>query len=111
MSELTVVQAISCLKHLSKARELEESPKLCADLIKIASLLSDLSKLQRNDGWISVEDRLPEPKTECLAFSEIYGGVIKAFHHLGTFYKSNISAEPIKTKYWQPLPPKPQKDK
>jgi len=41
---MNLLESMSCLKALSGSHELYESPKLCQDLLKIVSLLSNQNK-------------------------------------------------------------------
>ena len=77
---------------------------------------------ETDDGWISVKDRLPEPKTWVLAYIkypspvfEIERGVHKTGNIKKLFYDgfcdalSNYPYGSGKVTHWMPLPPEPPK--
>lgn len=63
----------------------------------------------QNNGWISVDVRLPEKACFCLIFvggdvtEAIYSADSKAFH-----YASGVDDSPRPATHWQPLPPAPE---
>ena len=77
------------------------------DMFSIAAKALSKAEYKGYNGWISVEDRLPESCTEVLAFSENgYGVEFLYFDGDKCFYneKSDVRRTPT---HWQPLPPKP----
>lgn len=71
-------------------------------------LAMDILQKQLNNGWISVEDRLPEKSDYYLVYCGDYDGVrIIRFERLKTkvkwISKSNVT-------HWQPLPEPPKSE-
>ena len=71
---------------------------------KIA-LLTAIDALEQNNGWISVKDRLPEPKTVVLAHCT-NGRMLT----VGYFDKDLDFLKSGRVTHWMPLPQKPESE-
>ena len=71
---------------------------------KIA-LLTAIDALEQNNGWISVKDRLPEPKAMVLAHCT-NGRMLT----MGYFDKDLEYLTSGRVTHWMPLPPKPESE-
>ena len=71
---------------------------------------------EKYDGWISVEDKMPDECQEVLIYCpEFLEEIRKAFYTEGDFYveKEDLIVEPAPNGYcthWMPLPKQPKED-
>lgn len=72
---------------------------------KKIAILTAIDVLEQNNGWISVKDRLPEPKAMVLAHCT-NGRMLT----VGYFDKDLEYLTSGRVTHWMPLPPKPESE-
>ena len=84
--------------------------------VMIQRILSKAKSLQSDDGWISVEDRLPEPYISVLiCWSKESKGmhpIMSTARWVGDSWSTDKTKPilPTTITHWQPLPNKPKQD-
>ena len=84
-------------------REIQGNSDYLNDLL--IALLTAIDALEQDNGWISVKDRLPEPKAMVLAHCT-NGRMLT----MGYFDKDLEYLTSGRVTHWMPLPPKPESE-
>jgi len=89
---------------------LSDALERIAELENEVSALSEALDFERGyskQGWISVEDRLPDELQEVLSFA-YHNGIAHSIYRSKCFKKVNVVWDHQKVTHWMPLPKPPK---
>ncbi|HHE3615084.1 TPA: DUF551 domain-containing protein [Pasteurella multocida] len=95
-------------KAESKTRDLNEEEKQSGLYDEIDYIVEHpkIVEYSQNNGWISVEDRLPSEREDVLIYTN--KGEIKLAYRYDSFFMSLLSHHISTITYWRPLPLPPK---
>lgn len=92
-----------------KTREVQDED--IADFNRDIEYLKDIIRKHMNDGWISVEERLPDESLNSVIGWDEYRERCCFVQYYAGKWALRADREPIKITHWRPLPVRPGRSK
>ena len=106
MQELEkILEEVDEQKHKCLSGEYE--PAYEAGALDMANVIKDIVRKHMNDGWIPVEERLPDESLNSVIGWDEYRGRSCFVQYYAGKWALRADREPIKITHWRPLPYRP----